>query len=105
VDSAILPQVENKGGELTDVNNYRAVALSNAETKILETLLFCVISMMLMIVISRPINLVSGKNARLECVLYWCGKTDDRSNTISNEVAACLRILLIFKIPLTGSIT
>jgi len=102
MDSAILPQVKNKGGELTDVNNYRAIAHSNAETK---TLLFCVILMVLMIVISRPINLVSGKNARLECVLYWCGKTDDRSNTISNEVAACLRILLIFKIPLTGSIT
>ena len=32
----ILPVVKNKGGDLTDVDNYRAIAISNVETKILE---------------------------------------------------------------------
>ena len=37
--STIVPLVKNKGGDLTDKNNYRAIALSNAETKILEMIL------------------------------------------------------------------
>ena len=37
--TVILPQVKNKCGDLTDVDNYRAIALSNAETKIFETLI------------------------------------------------------------------
>ena len=32
-ESVILPQVKNKCGDLTDVDNYRAIALSNVETK------------------------------------------------------------------------
>ena len=39
MDSVILPQVKNKCGDLTDVDNYRAIALSNAETKIFETII------------------------------------------------------------------
>jgi len=31
--------VKNKGGDLTDANNYRAIALSNVDTKILERLM------------------------------------------------------------------
>ena len=31
--------VKNKGGDLTDVNNYRAIAVSNADTKILERII------------------------------------------------------------------
>jgi len=31
--------VVNKGGNLMDINNYRAIALSNVDTKILERLL------------------------------------------------------------------
>ena len=38
MDSVILPVVKNKGGVLTDVDNYRAIAISNVETKILETI-------------------------------------------------------------------
>ena len=40
MDSVILPQVKNKCGDLTDVDN-RAIALSNAETKIFETVILC----------------------------------------------------------------
>ena len=39
MDSVIVPLVKNKGGDLTDANNYRAIALSNVETKVLETVL------------------------------------------------------------------
>jgi exonuclease III len=37
--STLIPLVKCKSGDLSDVNNYRAVALSNSVTKILETLL------------------------------------------------------------------
>ena len=36
METVIKPMVKNKGGDLTDVNNYRAIALSNVETKIFE---------------------------------------------------------------------
>jgi len=39
MQSTIRPLVKNKGGDLTDPNNYRAVALANMETKILESIL------------------------------------------------------------------
>jgi len=39
IESILLPLVKNKGGDLTDANNYRAIALSNVETKILETII------------------------------------------------------------------
>jgi len=32
----IIPLVKSKTGDLTDVNNYRAIALSNAISKFLE---------------------------------------------------------------------
>jgi len=35
----ITPLIKNKGGNLTDINNYRAIALSNVDTKILERML------------------------------------------------------------------
>ena len=38
--ATIIPLVKNKSGDLTDVNNYRAIALSNSITKILESLLY-----------------------------------------------------------------
>jgi len=38
--ATIIPLVKCKSGDLTDVNNYRAIALSNSISKILETLLF-----------------------------------------------------------------
>ena len=39
MDVIITPLIKNKGGNLTDINNYRAIALSNVDTKILERLL------------------------------------------------------------------
>ena len=38
--STIIPVVKYKSGDLSDVNNYRAINLSNSVSKILETLLF-----------------------------------------------------------------
>ena len=35
----MLPIVKNKAGDFTDVDNYRAIALSSAETKILGYLM------------------------------------------------------------------
>jgi len=37
--STIIPLVKCKTGDLSDANNYRAIALSNSVSKILETLL------------------------------------------------------------------
>jgi hypothetical protein len=34
---------KNKAGDYTDVNNYRAIAVSNVETKILETILLNIV--------------------------------------------------------------
>ena len=39
MNSVLMPLVKNKGGDLTDVDNYRAIALSNVETKVLETII------------------------------------------------------------------
>jgi len=39
MELVITPVIKNKGGDLTDINNYRAIAISNADTKILEKLL------------------------------------------------------------------
>jgi len=38
--ATIIPLVKCKSGDLTDVNNYRAIALSNSITKIMESVLF-----------------------------------------------------------------
>ena len=37
--AVIIPLVKNKNGNLTDVNNYRAIAISNAITKLLEEII------------------------------------------------------------------
>jgi len=39
MDVIITPIIKNKGGNLMDVNNYRAIVLSNVDSKILERLL------------------------------------------------------------------
>ena len=41
MQSTIVPLVKCKGGDITDINNYRAIALSNSVSKILETLFLC----------------------------------------------------------------
>jgi len=35
----IVPLIKNKGIDLTDIHNYRAIALSNVETKLLESVI------------------------------------------------------------------
>jgi len=39
MQSTISPLVKSKGGDVTDVNNYRAITISNAITKIFETVI------------------------------------------------------------------
>jgi len=39
MSTTIKPLIKNKFGDYTDAGNYRAIALSNVETKILESLL------------------------------------------------------------------
>jgi len=39
MQSVIVPLVKVKSGDLTDVNNYRAIALSSSFSKILESVL------------------------------------------------------------------
>jgi len=43
MDAIITPLVKNIGGNLTDLNNYRAIAVSNVDTKILERLMLSMI--------------------------------------------------------------
>ena len=38
MQSTIVPLVKCKGGDINDTNNYRAIALSNSLSKVLETL-------------------------------------------------------------------
>jgi len=35
----IVPLIKNKGSDLTDIHNYRAIVLSNVETKLLESVI------------------------------------------------------------------
>jgi hypothetical protein len=44
MESTIVPLVKCKSGDLTDVNNYRAIALSNAISKLLASVIACVIN-------------------------------------------------------------
>ena len=39
MNSTIIPLVKCKAGNLSDINNYRAITLSNAITKIMENVL------------------------------------------------------------------
>jgi len=39
MDINIIPLVKNKCGDITDISNYRAIALRNVETKILEKII------------------------------------------------------------------
>ena len=39
MDINIIPLVKNKCGDITDMNNYRAIALCNVESKILEKII------------------------------------------------------------------
>ena len=39
-ESAIIPLLKNRNGDITDTNNYRAIALSNSVSKVFEHLLY-----------------------------------------------------------------
>ena len=39
MDITVVPLVKNKGGDLTNIDNYRAIAVSNVDTKILERII------------------------------------------------------------------
>ena len=39
IESVVIPLVKNRNGDLTDVNNYRAITIANVETKVFETIL------------------------------------------------------------------
>lgn len=39
IDASIIPPVENKSGNRTEINNYRVITISNACSKLLEVLL------------------------------------------------------------------
>ena len=42
-EATIIPLVKCKSGDISDINNYKAIALSNSITKILESLLLVLI--------------------------------------------------------------
>jgi len=64
----ITPLVKNKGGDLTDANNYRAIALSNADTKILELLMLPQITTFDSISDKYQFSFTSG-HSTLQCVV------------------------------------
>ena len=39
MEVVVTPVLKNKGGDLTDLNNYHAITVSNADTKILEKII------------------------------------------------------------------
>ena len=39
MDTEFVPLLKNKTGDIADVNNYRAIAISNAESKLLENVI------------------------------------------------------------------
>jgi len=68
MQSTISPLVKSKGGDLTDVNNYRAITISNAITKIFETVIIENISQHLIVM---PTNLALKEATRLLSVLVF----------------------------------
>ena len=38
MDTEFVPLLKNKTGDITDASNYRAIAISNAESKLLENI-------------------------------------------------------------------
>jgi beta-lactamase regulating signal transducer with metallopeptidase domain len=59
MESMIAPLVKNKGGDLTNVDNYQAIALTNCVTKILEVLYIA------MSVIALPVMIKLGRSTSL----------------------------------------
>jgi hypothetical protein len=66
VQSIIVPLVKGKVGDLTDVNNHRAIMLSNTVTKIMASALINKITTYILIV--KPIYLALRKITQLHIV-------------------------------------
>jgi len=66
MQSLIIPLVKSKSGDLTDVNNYRAIALSTAVSKLFEMLLLTITLVNLLLICT---SLASNQITRLGCVL------------------------------------
>jgi hypothetical protein len=56
MESTIVPLVKCKSGDLTDVNNYRAIALSNAISKLFESVIACVCTSVFKITVDYLVN-------------------------------------------------
>ncbi len=40
MDTVLLPMIQNKAGNVTDLNNYRSISVSNCITNIIELIMF-----------------------------------------------------------------
>jgi len=91
-----LPWLKNKGGDLTaDANNYRAIALSNADTKILERLMLPQIrptTLLLLIPLVINISLALSLGIRHHSVQVLLEKL---LTTMLIRIAMCLLASLI----------
>ena len=45
IEIEFIPLVKDKSGDITDVNNYRAIALANVETKLLKSVILYKVKM------------------------------------------------------------
>jgi len=88
MEVVITPLIKNKGGNLTDINNYRATALSNVDTKIFERLLLSMTNES--VCDGDNISLVSKLVTRLRCVL---GSSKKLLIIILRRAAMCLHVL------------
>jgi len=50
MQSTIVPLVKNKNGDLTSLDNYRAIAISNALSKLFETVILNIYSLILTLI-------------------------------------------------------
>ena len=65
-----VPIVKNKGGDLSDINNYRAITISNALSKLFKACLLkhvAYVTTQTLINISLDLN----QNTQLHCVLAF----------------------------------
>ena len=84
--STIIPLVKNKSGELSDDNNYRAIALSNSITEILESL-YCFV-LLIHVIQLLIIGSVSKRFTPHHCALMFLKRLNHyRQN--GSHVLAC----------------
>jgi len=83
----IIPLVKNKSGDLSDVNNYRAISISTATSKLFETTIFDSVNNS---ITSVDYHLVLGLVIQLLSALMFLSKL---LTTILSVVAMFLRAL------------